>query len=450
MEGATARSHMPLYPPLTDMSLLLQPRFRGDVGPRLRACLRHHWYGPNPSYRELLQLANFKDDDLPEDTEDLSRLPLTDKDFLRQGNFPEHPNGPIYKVVSTSGSTQTAVAIPHNFTMSHSTLFENFLRLMALNDINDFGRFYGIGHWIPGETSSGSFITFDFMKRAFPVSCEMAPTSDPLDRHEETLLSGVDTVATAPGFLVHLANYMSERGRAVHIRNIILGGAPLLQSDARHVQSAFSPEKMIMFYPTTDAGGLGAQIGEGGDYVSFPETHVMEVVHSDGGHVAIDEEGDVAVTALDSLAAPIIRYLVGDRVVFLGRTDDGRVSFRSIKRTADVIVGDGKIPFGELDRFRDALLDEGLVTNAFQMAKRKNRRGQDQIIMRLEGDVDTQAAHAAVIAVLRRNPHMMYLLDDGELPEPVVEVFSIGGLTKGRFKIPVYVDETESPEGGPR
>ena len=163
MDNTDARVSTPNPSGLTDMSLLLQSRFRTDMASRLRACLNHHRSGPNPAYSDLLVESGIGAGDLPESTEELNRLPLTDKDFLKQGHFPEHPNGPIYKVVSTSGSTQTAVAIPHNFAMSQATLFDNFLRLMALNRIQDFGRFYGIGHWVPGETASGSFITFDFI-----------------------------------------------------------------------------------------------------------------------------------------------------------------------------------------------------------------------------------------------------------------------------------------------
>ena len=38
--------------------------------------------------------------------------------------------------------------------------------------------------------------------------------------------------------------------------------------------------------------------------------------------------------------------------------------------------------------------------------------------------------------------------DDHELPVPRIELFRTGELMAGRFKIPVFVDETESQEGG--
>ena len=37
---------------------------------------------------------------------------------------------------------------------------------------------------------------------------------------------------------------------------------------------------------------------------------------------------------------------------------------------------------------------------------------------------------------------MDFHIGDGELPMPIVHTFAPGHLTAGRFKVPLYVDET--------
>lgn len=416
-------------------------RARLHCGSKFVRLLRHHVLAPNPAYRRLIRRSGVTVPVNPE-IDLLPSLPLTDKAFLRDSGYATQPAAEVFRVVATSGSTQSAVRVPHNYEMSRATLGDNFLRLFRLNDIALRGTVYGVGHWEPGEENTGSYLTFHFMSQVLP-DFVMASTRDALEEHADRiqrLSPGV--LASSPAFLGRLARYCLETKREHSIGTIIFGGAPLLQDDEAAIRQAFKPELIRGFYATTDAGALAAEIG-GGVYWTFSETHIIEVLDGNGHHVAPGERGRIAVTALDSLAAPIIRYLVGDEVTFCGRSEDGvRVALRDIKRVGEAIVADAKIPLADIDRWRDRFYEHGLRVSAVQLVRRRVQDGREHLLMKVElrGGNRRDAADLA-LALLMENPQVRYLVTNGEIPLPEIVIAEPGELLGRGFKVPVFVDE---------
>jgi phenylacetate-coenzyme A ligase PaaK-like adenylate-forming protein len=420
-----------------------------EASDRLVACLLHHLRGANPAWRDVVRVHGIGEANLPRTAAELARIPLVTRSFLREGRFNERPNAPIFHVVSTSGSTHTAVQIAHNVEMSRATLFDNFLRLLALNGAKEILPFYGIGHWGNDEIT-GSRITFTFMSEHFGGDARASSVNDPLDETVARIRAlGPRTVASAPGFMTLLAGYLMERGEQIPIPRVIVGGGPLTIIDRRHMERAFAPEEVLVFYPSTDAGGLGARIEASGEYVSFPETHIFEVVRTDGSHVKEGEDGLVAVTALDSLATPLIRYLVGDRVTYLGRTETGgRVRFRNLRRITDAVIGHLKVPLAEIDSWRDQLVQRGIEASALQLVTRRDARARERITVRVETKAGRAEVEAALLEIILAEPSLGVGLESGYLASPRIEIFAPGELLRGRFKLPVFVDESARIEQG--
>jgi hypothetical protein len=111
------------------------------------------------------------------------------------------------------------------------------------------------------------------------------------------------------------------------------------------------------------------------------------------------------------------------------------------------IIGDGKVMYEDLAEMPRTMATLGAPVAAFQLAKRQAPDGRDQVHLRVElidpGQDLRQVEHAAV-AALRHHPHMDFHIGDGELPYPIVETYQPGQLTTGRFKVPLYVDETKA------
>lgn len=413
---------------------------------RLRALLAHHWKGANPAWRLLVESQGLDEAALPRSVHELSRLPLMTREHLRSGDFAERPNAAVFQTVSTSGSTQSSVRVPHNLEMSRATLFDNFLRLFALNQVAQLFPFYGLAHLFEGYVT-GSQLTMTFMRDCFGEAAGMGVLTEPFELHCQRLRRlAAQTVASSPSVLTALANYVLQQGEQLPIPRLVVGGAPLHSGDRSILERAFRPRELLSFYPTTDAGALGCGEHETGDYQSFAETHLIEVIAADGTHVSEGEEGLIVVTALDSLAAPLIRYAVGDRVTYLGRSAcGGRVRLRKIRRASEALIGDFKLPLADLDGWRDELAQRGFATSALQVAKRQDAQGRPFLIVRLESSERTAALEAAALDLIRADVRLGYGIQHALLCAPQVEMFAPGELLKGRFKLPVFVDEVEHP-----
>lgn len=410
---------------------------------RLSACLAHHWNGANPTWRVLVERHGVRKAQLPRTAEELTRLPLMTRSALRDGNFSERPNAAVFRCVCTSGSTHSAVRVPHSLEMSRATLFDNFLRMFAINGVTDLFPFYGVVHRFD-ESLSGSQTTMTFMTDSFREFAAMGDVAEPSEIHWERVRAmAPSTVASSPGFMMVLAHHVLRNGQRLAIPRIVVGGAPLSMSGRAVIERAFAPREILLFYPTSDAGALGCSLNESGDYVSFSETHVIEIVRADGSHVAEGEEGLVAVTALDSLAAPLIRYLVGDQATYLGPCTVGeRVRLRGIRRVTDALIGDLKIPLADLEEWQNELARRGIHIGALQVAKRPYIGGRAVIVIRVETAESHAAVEAATLELVLANREIASDIRRQILTLPRIEVFPPGGLLQGRFKLPVFVDES--------
>ena len=170
------------------------------------------------------------------------------------------------------------------------------------------------------------------------VTAATEPLDDQLRR---AAAFGPDTISGSPGFLQEIA----RAGAALRPMLLVYGGAALADADADRLRARFPGARLTAFYPTTDAGALGAAPAGDGVYRTFTETHLIEVLDDDGRPVAAGSCGDVVVTQFDAWAAPIIRYRVGDRAIFRG-WEQGRLLLSDIERTAEAAIGSTLVPYG--------------------------------------------------------------------------------------------------------
>ena len=158
--------------------------------------------------------------------------------------------------------------------------------------------------------------------------------TEPLDEQlRRAAAFGPDTISGSPGFLRQIA----RSGAALRPMLLVYGGAALADTDAGLLRAGFPGARLTAFYPTTDAGALGAAPASDGVYRTFTETHMIEVLDGDGRPVAAGSRGDVVVTQFDAWAAPIIRYRVGDRATYWG-WEQGRLLLFDIERAAEAVI----------------------------------------------------------------------------------------------------------------
>lgn len=263
---------------------------------RLGSIVMHHRVH-SPRYSELLREAGLEESWVPQAPEDLSSLPIIDKEFLRAARFNECPgtDEPV-TLVSTSGTTSAAAEIPHNESSLRAGLGENFARALVLGNLTP-DRWCLIGHWDPASTERNVQVTGSFLSMAW-LHDKLDGT--PLLRNGATGMEQLadevgeyrpDAIASSPNLLAALARTLLGNGDHLRLEGLLYGGASANDEHRKLWHEVFAPAKIVAFYPTTDAGAIGVSPKDNGRYLTFSETHLVEVVGCDGRHVKEGHRG---------------------------------------------------------------------------------------------------------------------------------------------------------------
>jgi phenylacetate-coenzyme A ligase PaaK-like adenylate-forming protein len=421
---------------------------------RASALLRHHArWSLNVAYRELIEDAGVDPVSAIQTDGAWTRVPVIDKQWLAGAGYDRRPacSGPVL-VVATSGSTATQVLVPVTAECANRGLGDNFLRALAMSGVGPDQRHWGIEHRPAGHRQSqgqgetGSSVSMTWLARHCGDHALVTAATEPLDEQVRRAAAfGPDTISGSPGFLGQIA----RAGAALRPMLLVYGGAVLAGTDAALLRARFPEARLTAFYPTTDAGALGAAPARDGVYRTFTETHLIEVLDDEGRPVAAGSRGDVVVTQFDAWAAPIIRYRVGDRATYRG-WDQGRLLLSDIERAAEAAIGSTLVPYSDLRTWTPRLAARDPSVLAVQLV-RGYAPGQqrEQPIVRVIGRADGAGLTAAARSLLDDFPQIVAEIASGELAPALVEFRDPPATLAGHWKIPLYVDERTTPEGTP-
>jgi phenylacetate-coenzyme A ligase PaaK-like adenylate-forming protein len=421
---------------------------------RASALLRHHArQNLNVAYRELIEDAGVDPAGAIQTGAAWGRVPVIDKQWLASAGYDRRPAcpGPVL-VVATSGSTATQVLVPVTAECAHRGLGDNFLRALAMSGVGPDQRHWGIEHRSAGQSQSqgqgetGSSVSMTWLARHCGDHALITAATEPLDEQlRRAAAFGPDTISGSPGFLGQIA----RAGAALRPMLLVYGGAVLADTDADLLRARFPEARLTAFYPTTDAGALGASPASDGVYRTFTETHLIEVLDGDGRPVAAGSRGDVVVTQFDAWAAPIIRYRVGDRATYRG-WEQGRLLLSDIERAAEGAIGSTLVPYSDLRTWTPRLAARDPSVLAVQLVRGYSPGQQrEQPIVRVIGRADGAELTAAARSLLDDFPQIVAEIASGELAPALVEFRDPPATLAGHWKIPLYVDERATPEGTP-
>jgi hypothetical protein len=123
----------------------------------------------------------------------------------------------------------------------------------------------------------------------------------------------------------------------------------------------------------------------------------------------------------------------------------------SVTRSGGLLFGAMKIAYEDVARLQDEMARRGTPVPVLQIAKGLTADGNPSVIARLESPLDRADIYKTnmreVITMARQ---LNYYFTTGELPPPIIEIFSPGELSAGRFKVPPLIDETKGSSTNPR
>jgi phenylacetate-CoA ligase len=271
-------------------------------------------YHQVPFYRQKFDEAGIKPGDIKH-LEDLSRLPFTNKNDLRD-NYPygmfAAPLRDIVRIHSSSGTTgiPTVVGYTQNDLVTWSNLVARFITAAGVTreDIVQISFGYGL--------FTGGFGLHYGMER---VGATVIPVSSGNTERQIRIMRdfGTTTLVATPSYALHMAEVARELGfgpGALRLRVGLFGSEPWSESMRKEIEKAWG----IL---ATDNYGLSEVIGPGvsgecqcrcGMHIS--EDHfIPEIIDPVTGEVkGPGEKGELVITALTKEALPIIRYRTKD------------------------------------------------------------------------------------------------------------------------------------------
>lgn len=422
---------------------------RRDWLSRAAELVRYHLRDSrNPAYRDLVGST---EKDVAEVTSAgaLERLPVIDKHWLAAAGYDREPAcaEPVM-LVGTTGSTGTQVLVPVTPQCAYRGLGDNFLRALAMSGVGPRQRHWGIEHRPAGQAAgqTGSAISMTWLARHCGCNALVTVATEPLhEQLERAAEFAPDTISGSPGFLRQIARADTGLRPAL----LLYGGAALDGSEASELLERIPGARLTAFYPTTEAGALGVAPAGDGIYRTFTETHLIEVLDDQGTPVAVGSRGDVVVTQFDALAAPIIRYRVGDQATYLG-WEGGRMLLSGIERATEAAIGSALVPLSDLRSWapRLAACDPAVV--AVQLVRRPSGDGgPERPVVRVIGGMASEVLASAARALIDDLPQVAAEITSGELGPAEVEFGAAPATLAGYWKIPLYVDERQRAQEPP-
>jgi phenylacetate-CoA ligase len=280
-----------------------------------------HAYAHTAYYRTLLDDCGLRPSDL-ETVEDLQRLPLLDRDLVRETLEARTASAPPHWVVekATSGTTGTPVVVRYNAESRHwrdATRWRGYGWAgyqIGMRALHYWGNPPASDSWV----ARGKLALDRALKRDLYLDCivrseaALARAVEEIERFEPQVI-----VAYAAGAGA-LARFVNDHGR----RRwgdipVIVGAERLWPNDRKEIAAAFGPA--FETYGCREVMLIGAECEQhDGMHTSMEDLIVELVVREPGGTLRAacpGESGEVAITDLHNLACPMIRYITGDVAV---------------------------------------------------------------------------------------------------------------------------------------
>jgi phenylacetate-CoA ligase len=375
---------------------------------------------------------------------DLSRLPLLDKQSLRQNEREFIADGIDRKTLSpqqTSGTTGTSLTIywPRRMLRQWWAITEVMVRNAAGVGQDVPRAMMGGRPVVPGDTATPPFWRFNRRWRqlylsSYHVSRATAPAYvAALRAYGSRWITGYGSAIAA------LARSAMDAGLPpVPLRAVIASGDTLLPEMRADIECFFQC-KCYDHYGQSEGVAMAMECAAGRLHV-LPAVGIVEIVRPDGSPCAPGEIGEIAATGLLNDAMPLIRYRVGDCAAYAaddlcpcgnpqpiltqleGRVDDYLLTRdgRKIGRLSTAIKRSPSIHSAQLvqEREGEAYL---LVRPGEGYRPRHARAVYDDILERI-GDVElkvievpeipkTPQGKTALVVRLPDRPHMRPLYD---------------------------------------
>ncbi len=377
----------------------------------------------SPWIKRQLKEAGLRADDI-RSREDLSKIPFTTKDTLREN----YPFGllacPLDKVVrfhASSGTTgkSTVVYYTKDDIDIWSGLMARVLKTTGLTNKDIMQIIYNYGFFTGG---------FGFHYGAEKLGVSVIPSGSGNTKKQLEIMRDFNTTSftSTPSYALHLAEVAQEEGvdpeRDLKLRQGVFGGEPWTDSLRKQIEGAFGIDAYDNYGLSEMCGpGLACECEEKDGLHFWDDYFILEVIDPDTGEVLEDgERGELVFTPLWKEAMPLLRYRTRDisRII----TDECECG----------------LPFGRIERITgrsdDMLIIKGVNIFPSQIeeviSKHPAFQGHYQILVEKRGYMDALTINMEVTNNLFSGNLRDLLRVQKELEESIRSTFFISADVK--------------------
>lgn len=359
---------------------------------RLAEQVRHVWENVKP-YRIKMEEAGITPEDI-KSVDDLSKLPFTEKSFLRD-NYPDGllavPTKDCVRIHSTSGTTGKRVIA--YYTQDDIDLWEDCCARAIVaaggTDEDVCQVAYGYGLFTGGAGLHGG---------SHKVGCLTIPASSGNTQRQIMFIRDLKAtiLCCTPSYAAYLGESMKEMGLGPDDIPLKAGifGAEAWSEEMRHDIEQTLGIKAYDIYGLTELSGPGVAFEcEEQNGMHINEDHfIAEIINPDTGEVLPEgEKGELVFTSISKKAFPLIRYRTRDICVLSReKCSCGRTHVRMTKplgRTDDMLIIRGVNVFPT--QIETVLINNGYAANYQIIVDRENNTDTLDVHVEMTPDIFT-------------------------------------------------------------
>lgn len=376
--ASSTRDAFPFHPASSPDYVPL-PALRSLQSQRLQETVRRA-YEQVEFYRHSMQAMGVTPADVHE-IEDISRLPFTCKDDLREAypyGLMAVPLGEIVRLHGSSGTTGTPIVVAYTQqdVETWTSVVARALAGYGLHRGDVLQNSYGYGLFTGG---------LGLHYGAEALGATVIPTSGGnTDRQLMVLRDfGVTAISCTPSYFLHLIERAAELGislRELPLRVGIFGAEPWTEAMRNRIQEATGIRAYDIYGLTEIIGpGVGAECPCQAGLHLFEDHFYPEIIDPDSGaSLPAGEVGELVLTTLSKQAMPMLRYRTRDltaivpepcpcgrtirRIRRVGQRSDDMLIIRGVnvfpsQIEAALLAAEGTLPHYQIVLTRDKGLD---------------------------------------------------------------------------------------------
>ncbi|MFA5038961.1 MAG: hypothetical protein WC732_04710 [Candidatus Omnitrophota bacterium] len=306
------------------------------------------------------------------DFQDFKRLPLTDKDILR--NVRPNPKAAPFRITATSGTTESRLLI-----LQPKACYERHVARVS--------ETYAACGIRPGDTclnlcayelNGGGSIMEEAFRR---LGVTVIPFG--IIRTRPQMLEAIAIIkrfkpSVINSYTNQLYGVLEQLKNGHSVNKCIVNGEPLFAGYKRNIEKYFGV-RIYNNYGSMEFSGFAMTAGRPKESMKLFDEGLFIEILKDDGETAEQGKGRIIITDLENLCVPLIRYCLGDRVELKYEKGEGRLTV--FGRTNDSILIDGEI-FSKREILES--LQEILARPDFFLVIGKNPRSyKDTLVLHL-------------------------------------------------------------------